>query len=268
MEAAFNARPRDNFIVPTSSYSIPRDASLHAHKNNNMIFNKQNISISRTTMISNINPTNDPLFQYDNGAGTEQGEPLDLPPPAKRAKLDAAYYFQEEAREQDAVDFALQFLQREHERYDPLRPSLEFSVAPHRESIGLQASEFMTQICATVKASELPAGDSYARAPVDIVVALDVSGSMRVEKLDLCKKTMALLIRELHHDDRFCLISFSDDAKVEVPMLKVTDEQKLSAVRAIEQMQVRGRTNIACAISLAAEVANGVKVRTASDIHL
>lgn len=125
----------------------------------------------------------------------------------------------------------------------------------------MQASEFVTQICATIKASELPVGDSYARAPVDIVVALDVSGSMRVEKLDLCKKTLSLLLRELHHDDRFCLISFSDDAKIEVPMLKVSDEQKLNAVRTIEKMQVRGRTNIACAISLAGEVANGVKVR-------
>lgn len=216
---------------------------------------------------SNITPINDPLFLTDNGIGSDQGEQLGLPPPAKRAKLDAAYYFQEEAREQDAVDFALQFLQREHERYDPLRPSLEFSVAPHRESIGLRSSEFATQICATVKASELPPGDSYARAPVDIVVALDVSGSMRVEKLDLCKKTLSLLLRELHHDDRFCLISFSDDAKIEVPMLKVSDEQKRNAVRTIDRMQVRGRTNIACAVSLAAEVAKGVKVRKAFVVH-
>ena len=29
-----------------------------------------------------------------------------------------------------------------------------------------------------MKACELPAGDSFARAPIDIVVALDVSGSM------------------------------------------------------------------------------------------
>lgn len=211
-------------------------------------------------MTSNTITTNDPLLLSDYGIGSDPGEQLDLPPPpAKRVKLDASYYFQEEASEKDAVDFALQILQREHERYDPLRPSLEFSVAPHRGSIGLRSSEVVTQICATVKASELPADDSYARAPVDIVVALDVSGSMRVDKLDLCKKTLSLLLRELHHDDRFCLISFSDDARIEVPMLKVSDEQKLNAVHIIEQMQVRGRTNIASAISLAAEVANGVK---------
>lgn len=209
---------------------------------------------------------NNPLSLSTDGTDSDQGELLVLPPPSKRPKSDAAsasaFYFKEEfdsTSEQDAVDFSLQMLQREHELVDPLRSTLEFSVAPHRGSIGLLSSEVVTQICATVKACEL--GDSSARAPVDIVVALDVSGSMRVQKLDLCKKTLILLLRELHHDDRFCLISFSDDAKIEVPMLKVCDEQKQIAVRAIEQMHVRGRTNIACAISLAAKIANGVKVR-------
>ena len=82
----------------------------------------------------------------------------------------------------------------------------------------------------------------------------------RVEKLDLCKKTLNLLLRELHHDDHFCLISFSDEAKVEVPMLKVCDDQKQRAMHTIEHMRVRGRTNVASALSLAAQVANGVKV--------
>ena len=35
-------------------------------------------------------------------------------------------------------------------------PSLEFSVAPHRKTIGLKSSEVITQICATVIACELP----------------------------------------------------------------------------------------------------------------
>ena len=214
-------------------------------------------------------------------------DPPGTAPPPKREKLDPSLIFQGEAEaevQEEAVDFAMALLQREHERRDPREPSLEFSVAPHRGSIGMRASEFVSQICATVKACELPAGDAFARAPVDIVVGLDVSGSMvsahglpfancmpkhltlripscqRVEKLDLCKKTLNLLLRELHHDDRFCLISFSDEAKVEVPMLKVCDDQKQRAMHTIEHMHVRGRTNIASALSLAAQVANGVKV--------
>jgi len=68
-----------------------------------------------------------------------------------------------------------------------------------------------------------------------------------------------LLLHELHHDDRFCLISFSDEARIEIPMMKVTEEQKLLALHTIDHLQVRGRTNIASAVSLAAQVANGVK---------
>lgn len=96
-------------------------------------------------------------------------------------------------------------------------------------------------------------------------LTLRIPSCQRVEKLDLCKKTLNLLLRELHHDDRFCLISFSDEAKVEVPMLKVCDDQKQRAMHTIEHMRVRGRTNVASALSLAAQVANGVKVSLASN---
>ena len=81
---------------------------------------------------------------------------------------------------------------------------------------------------------------------------------MRVKKLDLCKQTLMLLLRELHHDDRFSLISFSDEAKVEIPICKVNEEQKQKAMHTIEHLHVRGRTNISSAISLAAQVVNGV----------
>ncbi|KAL3803840.1 hypothetical protein HJC23_004002 [Cyclotella cryptica] len=186
-------------------------------------------------------------------------------PDVKRPKSEdqEVLYFQED--EEDAgtqektVDFAMELLAREHERHHlPTEPSLEFQVSPLRESIGIKSSEFTCQVCATVKACELPGGDSFARSPVDIVVALDVSGSMRVEKLDLCKKTLHLLLRELHQEDRFGLISFSEEAKIEVPMQKVNEENKRMALRAIDRLSVRGLTNIASAISLSAQMVNAV----------
>jgi len=73
---------------------------------------------------------------------------------------------------------------------------------------------------------------------------------MRVEKLDLCKQTLHLLLRELHHHDRFGLISFSADAKIEVPLHKINDENKQMALHAIDHLAVRGVTNLASAISL------------------
>ena len=137
-------------------------------------------------------------------------------------------------------------------------PTITFNVAPHRDTVGLKSNQFVGQICASLQASEL-SHEVNTRAPIDIVVALDVSGSMRVEKLDLCKNTLKLLLKELHHDDRFCLISFSDEAKVEIPMLKVDEDQKILAMHTIEHLTTRGRTNIASALSLAAQIANSVQ---------
>ncbi len=180
---------------------------------------------------------------------------------SKRAKTEE-YFLDDPAQDEAtdaAVDFALHLLaQNQQSGRQRGEPTITFSVAPHRDTIGLRSNQFVGQICASISASELSSDEAITRAPIDIVVALDVSGSMRVEKLDLCKNTLKLLLRELHHDDRFCLISFSDEAKVEVPMLKVNDNQKRVAMHTIDHLHVKGRTNIASAISLAAQIANGV----------
>lgn len=181
---------------------------------------------------------------------------------SKRPKLNENDLLEDDAQDttavEAAVDFALQMLDRDQRRVRTLRePTITFSVAPHRDTIGLKSDQFVGQICASLQACEL-SHDAYTRAPIDIVVALDVSGSMRVEKLDLCKNTLKLLLKELHHDDRFCLISFSDEAKIEIPMLKVNEDQKRVAMHTIEHLSTRGRTNIASAISLAAQIANSV----------
>jgi hypothetical protein len=60
-----------------------------------------------------------------------------------------------------------------------------------------------TQFCATIQASAM--ASDQTRAPVDIVVALDVSASMHGEKLKLCKETVQRLLTPR---DRFGLVTF------------------------------------------------------------
>ena len=95
-------------------------------------------------------------------------ELLDLPPPSKKERIC------DEGKEE--VQLVEDYMQHQHTTTEP---TLEFSVTPHRKTIGIRSSEVITQICATIKACELPI---YSRAPVDIVVALDVSGSMVSKK--------------------------------------------------------------------------------------
>ena len=244
-------------------------SSLFTHKITNTTFNTPTTLFSpihQTTIMSETLTTNpSPTLPVVLSPGkvakrsaeddADNDDALALEQRSKRTRVDdteEVLYFQEEqeaegavAQEEEAVDFAMEMLAREHEQQGIREETLQLSVAPHRESIGLQSGEFTGQICATIKARDLPQRDSFARSPIDIVVALDVSGSMRVEKLDLCKETLHLLLRELHHDDRFALISFSEDAVIEVPMQKVNERNKQQALHAIDRLSVKGRTNIA-----------------------
>mmetsp|Transcript_17593 Transcript_17593/g.31752 ORF Transcript_17593/g.31752 Transcript_17593/m.31752 type:complete len:489 (-) Transcript_17593:155-1621(-) len=130
--------------------------------------------------------------------------------------------------------------------------ALTISVTPRHEIIGKDVKLHSTQICATVQAGKLPDDDSK-RAPVDIVIALDVSGSMSGDKLTLCKKTLELLLRNLLPHDRFGLVSFADEAVLEIPTRKLTEDAKKAAIEKIRNIRTRGCTNISAAIGLAAQ---------------
>lgn len=136
---------------------------------------------------------------------------------------------------------------------DTDQPSLSLKVIPRHESIGIDATVNSTEFCATVTAKEIPEDDDSMRAPVDIMVALDVSGSMNGSKLDLCKTTLALLLRELRASDRFGLISFGSDVKLEIPLRKLTQANKDHALAKIKSLKTRGCTNMSGGIGMAAQ---------------
>ena len=129
------------------------------------------------------------------------------------------------------------------------RPALKLSVVPRHNVVGIYNSLTRTQICATITGSEL----TKDRAPIDLIVALDVSYSMMGDKLELCKKSLELVLRSLHRDDRFGLVSFSDQAVVEIPMKKLTPEHRQNSLAQIYSLQPKFHTNISDAIRLAAQ---------------
>jgi len=132
------------------------------------------------------------------------------------------------------------------------QPALSLNISPLFETIGVDADKKSTTFCATVTARDLPDDDSK-RAPADIVVVLDVSGSMNGHKLDLCKTTQKLLLRELTSSDRFGLISFGSDVKTEIFPKKLTHINKDFASNKIESLTTRGCTNLSGGIGLAAQ---------------
>eukprot|EP00521_Asterionellopsis_glacialis_P008482 CAMPEP_0195280982 /NCGR_PEP_ID=MMETSP0707-20130614/471_1 /TAXON_ID=33640 /ORGANISM="Asterionellopsis glacialis, Strain CCMP134" /LENGTH=502 /DNA_ID=CAMNT_0040339817 /DNA_START=49 /DNA_END=1557 /DNA_ORIENTATION=+ len=133
------------------------------------------------------------------------------------------------------------------------KAALTLSVTPKHDIIGIDAPTGTIQICASTQAADLNQDDVSKRAPVDIIVALDVSGSMTGEKLRLCKKTLELLLRFLLPGDRFGLVSFADDAILEFSPTTMTPDRKQVALKKIKSLHTRGCTNISGAIGLAAQ---------------
>ncbi|MFS7968324.1 putative transcription factor C2H2 family [Helianthus anomalus] len=84
-----------------------------------------------------------------------------------------------------------------------------------------------------------------ARAPVDLVTVLDISGSMSGTKMALLKRAMGFVIQNLGPADRLAVIVFSSAARRLFPLQRMTDAGKQHAVQAVNSLMANGGTNIA-----------------------
>jgi len=158
-----------------------------------------------------------------------------------------------ESTEDTFVDVAMEIQGEDAGFSNESVPTLELKVTPRHDAVGIDNPATRTnQVCATVAARELPEeNEEDERSSVDITVALDVSGSMNGAKLDLCKATLELLLRELRPRDRFGLVTFSNDARLDIPTRKLTPEGKRAVLDRIKNLHVRGMTNISGGIGMA-----------------
>jgi Mg-chelatase subunit ChlD len=92
------------------------------------------------------------------------------------------------------------------------------------------------------------------RAPLDLVTVLDVSGSMRGNKLALVKQAMGFVIGSLGPHDRLSVVSFSSGARRVTRLLRMSDTGKGLASEGVESLRAGGGTNIAEGLRTAAKV--------------
>ncbi|WJX61752.1 hypothetical protein P8452_46812 [Trifolium repens] len=74
------------------------------------------------------------------------------------------------------------------------------------------------------------------RAPVDVVIVLDVGGAMSGQKLRLMKNTMRLVISSLNATDRLSIVAFSGGSKRLLPLKRMTGGGQRSARRIVEAL--------------------------------
>jgi len=94
-----------------------------------------------------------------------------------------------------------------------------------------------------------PGRDDGARAPRDVTVVLDVSGSMSGEKIEQAREALRQLLGTLARDDRFRLISFSSAVQAQSSEWSFARGAALDRARAwVDRLVADGGTNIGAAL--------------------
>jgi len=87
------------------------------------------------------------------------------------------------------------------------------------------------------------APSDVARAPLDLVTVLDVSASMKGQKLELLKQAMCFLIDQLGPADRLSVVTFSRHASRLTRLARMSDAGKASAKITVGALCVLRGTN-------------------------
>ena len=82
------------------------------------------------------------------------------------------------------------------------------------------------------------------RAPLNIALVIDASGSMDDGKLEAAKAAALGLMERLTEWDRLSLISFASDVQVHLDALPVTKENVARIRAEVSGLETRGMTNL------------------------
>ncbi len=97
-------------------------------------------------------------------------------------------------------------------------------------------------------------GTSAVRVPTDLVVVLDRSGSMRGEPIGTAAAALRELVGGLADGDRFALVSYASDARVDVPLETATGAARERWSRVIGATLADGGTAMSAGIDLGHDV--------------
>lgn len=97
------------------------------------------------------------------------------------------------------------------------------------------------------------------RAPLDLALVLDHSGSMAGQKLDHVRKSCVKLVELLKDTDSVSVVIFENQVTVVAPPTKCTPDGKTELIRRINQVQSAGGTNLSGGLFKGLEFVAGAK---------
>ena len=89
---------------------------------------------------------------------------------------------------------------------------------------------------------------------VDVLCIIDISGSMKGQKLSHVKLSLKSIISFMTPKDRLCIILFNDDANVYLDLSFMTEDTKKKYLEKIEKITAKGGTNILRGLKKAIEI--------------
>ena len=100
-------------------------------------------------------------------------------------------------------------------------------------------------------------GEALPRVPTDVVVVLDRSGSMEGAPLVKAKAAVRSLMDQLGADDRFALVSYASDVRIDWGLAAASASQRQAWRMALSRVAAHGGTNMAIGMDLANQILAG-----------
>ena len=105
------------------------------------------------------------------------------------------------------------------------------------------------------------------KSSVDLICIIDISGSMKNQKLKLVKDSLKSLISFMDSKDRMAIVLFNDKATQYLDLSFLTDETKKNFISKIDKITSRGGTNILSGLEKAVNILKEEKLKEANNIN-
>ncbi|KAM3213642.1 hypothetical protein ACQJBY_066202 [Aegilops geniculata] len=123
-----------------------------------------------------------------------------------------------------------------------------------RDDVSLKADE----VTAVVELNAAPS--AVVREGLDLVVVLDVSGSMAEEKLVSMKQAMQFVILKLTPVDRLSIVTCNNSAKRHCPLRSMTEDAQKDLKAVVDGLEAYGGSNIKSGLEAARAIFAGRKI--------
>ena len=104
------------------------------------------------------------------------------------------------------------------------------------------------------------------KSNVDLICIIDISGSMKNQKLKLVKDSLKSLVSFMDEKDRMALVLFNDKATQYLDLSFLTSETKKNFISKIEKITSRGGTNILSGLEKAVNILKEEKLKEQNNL--